>query len=411
MNAIERGHKAAERVDAHLELKTLSEALSARDTEIKAFAAKATEEIKSIGAISTETKNALEKLSEKGTDLAARMGEVEQKLASRGSVADMAAKSLGRVMVESDEFRTFRNITTKGSAAVQVKSVTSATTGAGAAGSLIVPDTRPGILAPAERPLTIRNLLLPGSTASNAIQYNRETGFTNAAAPVAEGSAVGQSDISFELITANVKAIGHMITASRQILDDVPALASYIDQRMLSGQALVEEDQILRGNGTGQNLAGILPLASAFRASEYSDVGDTQIDTIRRAALQVRMAHLVPTFVVMNPLDWAAIELTKDNDNRYIWINIQIGGTPQLWRLAVIETTAINPGEFLVGAGSAAQVFDREETMIELSTEHADYFARGLLAIRAYQRLALAVYRPESFVHGSFNPTDTTINA
>jgi HK97 family phage major capsid protein len=67
-----------------------------------------------------------------------------------------------------------------------------------------------------------------------------------------------------------------------------------------------------------------------------------------------------------------------------------------------VETTAMEQGEFLVGAGAAAQIFDREGVVVELSTEHADYFSKRLVAIRAFERLALAVYRPESFVYGQF---------
>jgi HK97 family phage major capsid protein len=60
-----------------------------------------------------------------------------------------------------------------------------------------------------------------------------------------------------------------------------------------------------------------------------------------------------------------------------------------LWRLNVVETTVMPEGEFLVGAGAGAQVFDREESAVEVSTDHADYFVRNLVAIRAEERLAL----------------------
>jgi HK97 family phage major capsid protein len=403
MNVNERGRKAAERVDAHNEIKSLTEALATRDAEIKAFATKAGEEIKNLGQVSTETKSTLEALSQKGTDTAARLAEVEQRLATRGAIgAAGGQKSAGQMMIESEQYKSFASRSDAGKVTLSTKAtITSATTGAGGAGDLIVPDRRPEIIAPAVRSLTIRQLLLPGSTSSNAVEYVKETGFTNGAAPVAEGAAVGATDLTFDLVTTNVKAIGHMVTASRQILNDAPMLASYIDTRANFGLKLVEENQILAGDGTGQNLSGLLTQAVEYTGDQVG-TGVTKVDVIRKAILQCRLAELVPNFVALNPTDWAEIELLKTTEGQYLWVNLQIGGTMVLWRLNVIETTAITAGTFLVGAGTGAQVFDREQASIEISTEHSDYFARNLVAIKAYERLALAIYRPEAFIAGEF---------
>jgi HK97 family phage major capsid protein len=58
---------------------------------------------------------------------------------------------------------------------------------------------------------------------------------------------------------------------------------------------------------------------------------------------------------------------------------------------------------FLTGAFNlGAQIFDREDANVEISTEDSDNFRKNLVTIRAEERLALAVYRPESFVKGTF---------
>ncbi len=58
---------------------------------------------------------------------------------------------------------------------------------------------------------------------------------------------------------------------------------------------------------------------------------------------------------------------------------------------------------FMVGAFNiAAQVFDRQQAVVEVSTENDKDFISNLVTIRAEERLALAVFRPESFVHGTF---------
>lgn len=391
---------AGARLDDAVELNEVVAALKARDAEIKSFAEKATAEIKANGQMASETKAALDKLSVEGAGLADRLVAVEQKLARR-SMGDNA-QSIGAKLTDSAEFKAFNG---SGSVRISVKAneLTSVTTDAnGSVGDAIVPQRLPGMVMPAERMPTIRSLLMPGRTNSNAVEYVEETGFTNAAATRAETGAVAQSTLKFDLKTANVKNIAHYIIASRNVLADIPMLQSYIDVRLRYGMAMAEEDQLLAGDGTGNNLAGLFEFASEFNETAYSEAMDTRIDTIRRAALQVRLAELRPTFVVLNPIDWAGIELTKDDQGRYIEVTIREGGEPRLWRLAVVESTAMDAGEFLVGATMGAQIFDREDAAVEVATQHSDFRLNGKVVIIGEERLALTVTRPEAFIRGQF---------
>lgn len=404
---------AGARLDDAIELNEVMKAIKARDAEITEFATKAAAEIKANGQIAAETKAAIEKLSAEGAGLADRLIAVEQKLSRRGAIGE-TPKTPGQRFTESDGWKNFSG---SGNVRMQMKAneLTSAITDAnGSVGDAIRPDRLPGILQPAERAPTIRNLLLPGRTASNAIEYIEETGFTNNAATRAELGSVAQSTLKFDLKTANVKSIAHHVVASRQVLSDIPMLQSYIDTRLRYGLSMKEEEQLLAGDGTGNNLAGLFEFATAFNETLYSEgASDTRIDTIRRAALQVRVAELRPTFVVLNPVDWAGVELTKDDTGKYIFVNIlQTGAPPQLWRLAVVETTAIDAGEFLVGATDAAQIWDREDAAVEVATQHSDYRLNGKVAIIGEERVALTVYRPEAFVRGQFNlGSSPSINA
>jgi HK97 family phage major capsid protein len=287
-----------------------------------------------------------------------------------------------------------------------VTRITSATTGTGGVGDAIRPDRISGVQAPLMRQMTIRNLLLQGRTASNAIEYVKETGFQNMAAMVAEGAAKPQSDLMFDLVTTTVKTLAHWVRASKQVLADIPLLQSYIDGRLRYGLQYVEEAQILAGDGTGQNLLGLIPQATAFNEA-LRQTNDTQIDILRRAIPQARIAEYRPSGIVLNPNDWADIELKKDTTGQYIWVNVNVGGDQQMWRVPVIDTNAVPAGHFLVGAfNMAAEVFDRENANVEGSTEDADNFTKNMVTIRAEERLALAVYRPESLIYGAFvDPT------
>ncbi|OEG96126.1 capsid protein [Klebsiella michiganensis] len=356
--------------------------------------------------VSLELKQRTDESINQMNELKERLTELEQKSARRPNDAPAQRKSLGELVVESEEFKGMDSSARKSiRVKLEQKDIMNepATTGTGVSttNSLVVSDRVQGIIAPPERTLTIRNLLIPGNTASNGIEFVQETGFTNNAAAVAEGALKPKSDIKFELKSAPVRTIAHYFKASRQILDDAPGLASYIDGRAQYGLRFKEEQQLLSGDGTGANILGILPQATEF-APALTLSNATPIDRLRLAVLQAVLAEYPASGFVLNPIDWAGIELTKDNEGRYIIAQPVNGGVPRIWGLPVVETQAMAQNNFLTGAfNMAAQIFDRMDIEVLLSTENEDDFIKNMVTIRAEERLALAVYRPEAFVTGN----------
>ena len=374
--------------------------LKAVGDQIKTYAERTEKEIKASGEMQTETRAKVDELLLKQGELQARMQDAEQKLVNAGkqhepemqqSVGQMVAAKMQEEGVSSS-FRGSRRVE------VPRAAVTSAPASGGA---LVAPDRAGVILAP-QRRLTIRDLVAPGTTGSNAVEYVRETGFTNNAAVVGEGMSKPYSELTFGLETASVRTIAHLFKGSRQILDDAAALQSYIDARARYGLLLAEEAQLLYGNGTGNNLHGIIPQAQAYATpSGITVAAEQRIDRIRLALLQATLAEFPSTGIVLHPIDWAAIELLKDGENRYIIGKPQEGTSPRLWNLPVVETQAIVQNQFLTGAFSlAAQIFDRMGIEVLVSTENDKDFENNMVTIRAEERLAFAVYRPEAFVTG-----------
>ena len=156
---------------------------------------------------------------------------------------------------------------------------------------------------------------------------------------------------------------------------------------------------------TGTNLLGLMPQATAYAApaglTEPANV--TRIDRLRLALLQAVLALYPATGIVLNPLDWAQIEMTKDNQGRYIFANPTGIAGPQLWGKPVVESLAMAGNQFLLGAfRMAAQIFDREDINVQMSTEDRDNFVKNMVTILAEGRLALAVYRPAALIAGNF---------
>jgi HK97 family phage major capsid protein len=395
------------------EFKAAAANLKTIGDEVRRLAEGALTEAKNAGTLTAETKSTVDaKLMELGTKMTefdARIAETEQKAARRGGGAEqIEMKTLGQHLADSEGFKAiaaqgsqFRgnvrtSIETK--AMLTVPGVTGSTTSL--SNSLIASD-RQGIVNLPDRKLRVRDLITPGQTTSNSIEYPVETLFTNAAAIVAEGAKKPESTLAFDMKNAPVKTVAHLFKGSRQLLDDAVGLVSYIDGRARYGLRFAEEAQLLYGSGASGNIFGIMPQASAYVAP-FAVSSETPIDRLRLAILQATLSLYPATGIALNDTDWARIELTKDTQGRYI-IGMPQGSIPaSLWGLPVATTLAMTPNDFLVGAFQlGAQLFDRMAIEVLISTENNDDFEKNMITIRAEERLALAVYRPQAFVKGT----------
>jgi HK97 family phage major capsid protein len=375
-------------------------AFEKKHDEVKAIAEKALAEAEKGIPLSETAKELADQAITGMNEAKSRLDEMEQKLDLAGSAGERHLTA-GERFVEAEEFKNFAGQTRpRGRAIVEVKDITSLTTdAAGSVGTLVQPQRVAGTELP-QRRMTIRALLAQGNTSSSSIEYDKEKVFTNNAAPVAEGAAKPQSEIQYEEATATVRTIAHWMRTSVQILADAPALRSIIDQRLRYGLAYVEESQLLNGSGSGQNLEGLVTAATAYSAPG-SLSASTPVDVVRLMILQVALAEYPANGIVMNPIDMAAIEMSKDSAGGYLIGDPQGTIQKRLWGLPVVETQAITVDKALVGAFNlAAQIFDRQDATVEVSTEDQDNFIKNKVTIRAEQRLALAIYREAALVYG-----------
>ena len=364
--------------------------------QVKEHGEKAMAEAKKGIDMSTGVKETVDELLLKQGEMQAALSELEQKAARAGADTPERLKTLGFQLIENESFKKAheegRLLRKNGSMSFEVKAVTTSTS------NVVTPDYRPGVNNIPDRRLTIRDLIAPGRTNSNLVNYIKETGFTNNAAPVAEGARKPESTITHTLTPASVKKLAHFIKASSEILDDWPALQSQIDARLMYGLKLKEEAQLLTGSGVGNNLNGIYTQATAYAAPIVVD-SPTKIDTLRLMLLQAELAEFPSDGIVLHPSEWAFIELLKDTTGQYLIGNPQGTLSPTLWNRPVVATQSMAVDTALVGAfRMAAQIFDRSDAAITIATENEDDFVNNLITILIEERLALAVYRPEGFV-------------
>lgn len=384
------------------------------DTDLKALVqSQADAQAKGLKENSEEIKALMAKAEESTKQVqtnADKILELEQKLVKGIHAGKEPVKSLGQLVLESDSYKRFASgqdtkckVTLKQAFSVFANTIT------GQGGSpadnvdTLVPAQRvPGIVPGAFRRLRVRDIIPGGRTNSNAIEATRELTFTNAAAETAEGATKPEATLTFELYTAPVRTIAHWLKLSRQVRDDAPALMTYIDTRLRYGVDLREDQQLIAGDGTGQNLTGmtIAPNFTAFTPLSAHNA----LDSINYAKETVDVADYMATAIVLNPADWGNIERTKvgASDDRYVVGDPRSAMGPFLWGLPVVVTNSMTSGKILIAAFDIAfQLFDREETTVEMSESDDTNFQKNLITVRAEKRCVLAGYRPASVLYGN----------
>jgi HK97 family phage major capsid protein len=120
--------------------------------------------------------------------------------------------------------------------------------------------------------------------------------------------------------------------------------------------------------------------------------------------------------VVLNPVDWEAIELSTDSQGMFrVAPNVQAGAPAVIWGLRVVATTAITGtvfgttgGTFLVGGfREGATLWERTQIEMYITDSHASNFTANILTLLAELRAALSVWRPKAFVKGTFGASRT----
>lgn len=260
-----------------------------------------------------------------------------------------------------------------------------------------------GVILLEQRRLTVAALLSQGQTTLSSVPFVKETSYTNGSGMVAEGGEKPEATFAIDDDTAPVKKIAVIAKVTDEMFADFPMMRDYVNNRLIYMIQAKEEDQILNGDGSGQNITGIL---STTGVQSQALGGDTVPDAIHKAITKVRsVGFFEPDGIVIHPNDWQAVRLLKDSNNQYY------GGGPftgaygvgslapnSLWGLPVVVTTAIAENTALVGAFRlGAQIWRRAGVTLEATNSNEDDFVYNKVSVRCEERLALTVYRPLAF--------------
>ena len=357
-------------------------------------------------------KSEMKKLGEEQLKFAKELAALQQAGIDAESQA-VAVKSVGQQFVDSASYKAFSADASNDRGArhtISLKndSPTTSVVGTGITRTTLAQPTQlAGIYGAPELPLLIENLIPHIPVQSSSVEYLKNSAFTNNAGVVAEGAAKPESTFTFALATANVVTVAHWTKITEQLAADAPAVAAYINAKMMYGLALKIDRQLVSGTGLSTQLAGLL------KSGNFTDYSSTISSDLPQGANLIDFALLIkahleslgypPKQLLLNPADWAQLALLKDTQKRYL-----LGGpagitTQQLWGLPVVTTAAVPSGKYIMADFAlGATIFDRQEVAVEIDRE-GDDFRKNLLTIRAERRLGLGVEDAAAIAGGDWS--------
>lgn len=334
-----------------------------------------------------------------------------------------ATKSLGEQFVESEGYKRVvnsfkeggRGQFTTGSVPLELKGTLMETPGSGGGAFVSVPQVIPGVVEKLFQPLTFADLILSGQTSTTSLRYVVEGTATSGAAGVAEGGAKPQSTLGLTTTDEPIKKIATSLKVSDEMIEDVAAVQSYINGRLSLFVRIEEERQLIRGTSGGNEVQGLLTSRSVPVYAGGTAAGNKAIQLFKAMNGLRGSAFLEPDWIVMHPSDWQDIRLLTDTAGQFFGGGPFFGpyGGPQgpanatgqvsgpvdtVWNKPTYVTAAPGAGTAIVGTRTSAQVWRRGGLGVEATNSNEDDFLHNLVAIRAEERLGLAVYRPTGFV-------------
>lgn len=257
-----------------------------------------------------------------------------------------------------------------------------------------------GVLVQPTRQLSLLDLIPTGTADGNLIPYTQEVGTLTGGGPAAEGEVKPQADIAFVDEDAPVRTIAAWVKLRKQILSDFPALRTIVDTRL---RYLVQrrlEEQIVSGDGTGQNLTGLLNTSGVGQVEFNAAVPLNEL--VLSGITNVYLNEGVADGIALHPVDWMKVITEKaanqagDAGSFDYYGGGPWGATPlTLWGVPVVPSQALTEGTGIVADFAlGVSLLIREGVNVLLSDSDQDDFIRNRITMLGEMRAALPVWRP-----------------
>ena len=205
-------------------------------------------------------------------------------------------------------------------------------------------------------------------------QKNPEGG----AGMVGEGAAKPQADFDLVEASCEVKKVAAWIKVSKEMVDDISFMRGEINNELIEIVELKLDEQLLSGDGTGDNLQGLLSYAQAFTpAAQFLGAIPfaNDFDVLRVAMAQIANGNFDANYIIMNPADVAEMELTKTSTGEYtlpMFVPMADGVT-RVKNVPVVANNGVASGDYLIGDFTKSNLRMREDLNIQVGYVNEDF--------------------------------------
>lgn len=291
----------------------------------------------------------------------------------------------------------------------------------------------PGLTRVTRRKLALLDVVNVARTLDQFIVWVEQTNIdTGIAFNVAEGGSNTSSYGSFRFseYATQARKINALTKVTTEIANDLQELQARVQEEIIDLIKLRADNNILSGTGANSQIKGITGYAQAFSNFGGLSVPSANVyDVLIAAILQIRangtksgvsaggevIGIYEPDTLILNPVDVAQMDLTKDTLGRYVLDQMTYPeaatGNKRIGGMNVIENIVIPQGSFLCMDASKSHVRIREEAELMLGYVNTD-FADGLITIKGEIRLAHFIKGIEvnAFVYDTFANGKALIN-
>ncbi|MBI6635150.1 phage major capsid protein [Pseudomonas paralactis] len=251
--------------------------------------------------------------------------------------------------------------------------------------------------------LQLLEVLTTIPVSSGSYEFTQLESFeNNADYQLKEGTLKAESGVNLIEAVANIQTVAHWTRASVQVLDDEPSLQSYLGNLLGYGALAKLEAEIINGVGGTGKILGLLAQAVAF----VPTVATTPTDRVGEAAAAMKAEGWRPSVVLMNPLDWFAIQTQKSTDGLYLLGGPQDPANATLWKNVVVETPSLARGKALLIDPAHVRILDRMQPTVIATRFDRDNLVTNLVTLLAELRAGLAV-----FAKDAIRSVDLTVTA
>lgn len=355
--------------------------------------------------LTTEEKAAYDRHMTKGRDALDEFKRAKSDEEIRAQVKTLAAEIGEPVSVSGHgSGRRGRGSWAKTAADRMAKTMTTETDGQKSliTGSIGVPaPIETDIITMSEAPRSLLELipakgLSGGYGTGNSFSFLRQTIRTNNAAPVPDGALKPTSLYSLAEVEDRVRVIAHLSEpVPERYFADHANLEDFLRTEMEAGLYLALENQVVHGDGTGENLTGLLNTSGIISQAFATDA----LTSIRKAMTSLEVYGITPTALVLNPVDAETLDLLRDSGatGKYLLGDPGGDGVEKLWKVPRVPSNAVAAGTALLGDWQQAQVIIREDATLALDRS-GENFTKNLVTMRLEGRFGFAVKRPSAFV-------------